>query len=397
MSATALVEPRRSWFGRASRRAEERALTRDNLPAVMLPASAAGASVTPQSALGIVDVLACVRILAETASTLPLVAYRRAAGGRVRLESGRTAELLRRPSPGNTQCALVSQLVGSLVLRGNAYLGKFRNGEGEIEQIALLPPDRVRVELRGGVPLYELAHESGRLTTHDASDVLHLKTLSADGVLGLSPIGLAREALGLALALEQQASAIVANDATPLGVLSVPPGPEQSDVMENLRAGFEARHRGARNSGRVAVLAGEIKFSPVSLSPVDADFVAQRKLSTQEICRLFRVPGSLVNAESGGSLTYSTSETEALGLVKFSLAPLLVVVEQGISGDPDLCPGGAYVEFLVDGLLRADSATRASVYSAALDPVTGWLRRDEVRQLENLDPEPETALAPEAA
>lgn len=385
MYVSAVVE-RRTWFGLGKPRIEERALTRANVPAVMLQSTVAGVTVTPATALQLVDVLACVRLLAETASTLPLIAYRRRGEARERAD-GPLASLLSRPSPGNTQANLVAQLVGSLALRGNAFLGKYRNGEGEIEQLGMLPPDRIEVELRGGLPFYTLTSDKGRRTVHGPTDILHFKGLSVDGLVGLSPIGQAREALGLSRALAEQASAMVANDATPLGVLAVPVGPGTEDLIEQLRAGWEARHRGARNAGRVAVLAGDIKFSPVSLSPVDADFVAQRKLSTQEICRLFRVPPHLVAAEGGSSMTYSNLEQEGAFFLTYSLAPWLTVVEQGISADPDLCGGGVWVEFLVDGLLRADSSTRATVYTAALDPITGWLRRDEVRRLENLPPE----------
>lgn len=382
---SAVVE-RRTWFGLGKPRIEERALTRANVPAVMLQSTVAGVTVTPATALQLVDVLAAVRLLAETASTLPLIAYRRSGDGRERTE-GRPASLLKRPSPGNTQANLVAQLVGSLALRGNAFLGKYRNGDGVIEQLGMLPPDRIEVELKGGMPFYTLTSDRGRRTVHGPTDILHFKGLSVDGLVGLSPIGQAREALGLARALAEQASAMVANDATPLGVLAVPVGPGTEDLIENLRKGWEDRHRGARNAGRVAVLAGDIKFNAVSLSPVDSEFVAQRKLSTQEIARLFRVPAHLIGGEAGTSMTYSNLETEAAAFVKFSLAPWLTVIEQGISADDDLCGDGVWVEFLLDGLLRADSSTRATVYTAALDPITGWMSRDEVRRLENLPAE----------
>lgn len=383
---------RTSWWRRRAPEAEERALTRATVPSVMLPTTAAGVPVSAQTALQIVDVLACVRLLAESASTLPLIAYRRRSQGRERFE-GRLSELLRRPAPAVTQANLIAQLVGTLALRGNAFLGKFRNGEGEIEQLAMLPPDRVRVEIKGGLPLYTITHDSGRETVHGTADVVHFRGLSLDGVLGLSPIAQAREALGLASVLTEHASALFANNAAPQGVLSVPPGAGQEDLMESLRSAWEARHQGGKRAGRVAVLSGEITFHPVSISPHDAEFVATRKLSTVEIARLFRVPPHMIGGEAGNSLTYSTVELESAHFVRYSLAPWLVVIEQALTADPDLCPPGTYVEFLLDALLRADSATRAQVYTAALDPERGWMSRAEVRRLENLDPEPVQAAA----
>jgi HK97 family phage portal protein len=393
VSATA---ERRTWFGLWPRRAEERVLSRANVPAVMLQPSVAGIPMSAEAALRIVDVFACVRLLAEAAATLPLVAYRRTGLGRERAE-GRLSALLDRPAPATTQANLVAQLVGCLALRGNCFLGKYRNREGEVEQLGVLPPDRVQVEIKGGAPRYTLTRDDGRQTVHDSSDVVHLRGLSLDGVVGLSPIAQAREALGLAATLEQHASALFANGSTPKGVLTVAAGPGNEDLLENLRAGFELRHGGPKNAGRVAVLSGEIKFTPVSVTPADAQFVAQRKLSTVEIARLFRIPPHMVGGEAGNSLTYSTTELEAAHFLRFSLAPWLVVVEQALTADADLCPNGSslYVEFLTDALLRADSKTRADVYTAALNPQTGWMTREEVRRLENLPAERPVAVVPE--
>jgi HK97 family phage portal protein len=372
---------------RRARTGEDRALTRENVPAVMLAGTVAGVPINAEAALRIVDVLACVRLLAETASTLPLISYRRLAdGGRERYD-GALHDLLDRPSPATTQANLIAQTVGCLALRGNAFWGKYRADGGEIEQIAVLPNDRVTVQIRGGLPFYTLTHLDGRQTTHGQSDVLHFRGLSMDGVVGLSPIAQCREALGLAASLRDHASALFANGAAPRGILTVPGGPGEDDHMKALALAWEARHQGGANAGRVAVLTGDVAFTPISLSPADAEFVSQRKLSSTEIARLFRVPPHLIGAEAGNSLTYSNVESEGLDFLRFSLAPWLTVVEQGVAVDPDLSPPGVFVEFLRDAMLRADSKTRADVYATALDPQKGWMRRDEVRRLENLPPE----------
>lgn len=378
------------WF---RKRGEERALTRQNVPAVMLGSpSLAGVPVNERTAMQLVDVLACVRVIAETASTLPLLGYRRLPNGRERLQGGRLVELLAKPAPAVTQGALVGQLVQHLATRGNAFVGKFRNGDGAIEQLGALPPEGVQIEIKGGLPLYTLTHLNGRETTHGPDDVLHVRMpLTLDGVLGLSPIAQAREALGLARALSEQASATIGNGSTPLGVLTVPAGPAQDDLIENLRKGWEDRHRGSKNAGRVAVVAGDISFAAVSLSPEEAQFVEQRRLSTAEICRLFRVPPWLVGAESGDSLTYSTVEGQSRAFLTYTLAPFLSAIEQAVSGDPDLCLGpNVYVEFLRDAILQADTLARAQTYAIALDGETGWMTRAEVRERENLPPEAAT-------
>jgi len=391
---TVEAPPSRSWWLRrrshAEERAEDRAITRNDVPGLMLSPVLAGVPVTSDTALRLVDVLACVRLLAESASILPLKLYRRAGPRRDVLEDHPLSRLLQRPAPATTQSNLIASTVGSLALRGNAFLGLFRDASGALAQLAVLSPDRVRVDLApGGQPRYTITDDQGRMTTHTTRDVLHFKGLSMDGVMGLSPIGQARQALGLATALEQSAAALHGNGSLPQGVLSVSgSGPGVQDQMENLAGDFEARHRGSAQRGRIAVLSGDVTFHPLSLSPADADLVAQRKLSTQEVARLFRVPPSLIASESGNSLTYSTTEMEATNFLRFSLQPWLTVVEQAISAHPDLTPGpDAWWEFNVGSLLRADSKTRAEVYALALDSERGWMSRDEVRALERLNPD----------
>jgi len=141
-------------------------------------------------------------------------------------------------------------------------------------------------------------------------------------------------------------------------------------------------------------MTGELSYQALALSMADAEFVAQRQLSTAEIARIFRIPAWMLGASSGDALTYSNVESQALAFVKFTLAPWLAIVEQALSADADLSPRNVYVAFLVDGLLRADAATRADVYSKALDPLTGWMSREEVRALEDLPAEPATAPNP---
>jgi HK97 family phage portal protein len=380
-------------------REEDRALTRETLPEVMLgPPTVAGVPVGDRAALRLVDVLACVRCLSETASTLPLNAYRRLADdGRQRITSGQLVDLLQRPAPAVTQANLVGGVVAALACAGNAFVGKFRDGDGQIAQVGVLPPGAVTVQVVGGEPLYRYwpayPQTTGEERVLTMRDVLHVRLPVTDdlGVLGLSPIRQAREALGLARALEIEAAATVANDSTPLGVLSVPTGPAQEDLMENLRTGFESRHKGPRNRGRIAVLSGEINFNALSISPADAQFVEQRQLSTAEIARLFRIPPWMIGARSGDSHTYSNVEAQSRAFLVYSLSPYLVAIEQAITNDPDLCSGSVFVEFVRDAILQADTLTRFQAYAIALgNPQTGapgFMSRAEIRQRENLPPE----------
>jgi HK97 family phage portal protein len=352
-----------------------------------------GGTVTPSSALAVADVFACVRCLCDAAASVPLIAYRKTNQGRTRAD-GRLAELLRQPAPATTQANLIGQAMAHLQLYGNSYFGKFRDPNGRVEQLALLHPDRVTPELRAGQPFYAVNDGRGHRSEHGVQDIIHVRALSTDGLVGLSPVRQCRLALGLADGLAEHARAFFVNGARPSGILTVPvsSGGADDDVMQVLREELTGIHAGARNAHKVAIVGGELTWTALAGPMDDLQFVEQRRLSTAEIARIFRVPPWMVGASSGDSLTYSNTEQQALAFVTHSLRPWLVLIEQAISEDADLCPGALYCEFLLDALLRADSKTRAEVYTAALAADTGWMNRAEVRRLENLEPEPNGPL-----
>jgi HK97 family phage portal protein len=370
------------WF---RRKEEERVLALNAFPGIQPVLG--GDAIAPTRALQVADVFACVRVLADSAASVPLIPYRRLESGRARVTGGNLARLLDRPAPATTQANLVGQMVAHLTLHGNAFLGKFRAADGRIDQLAMLHPERVEVELVRGEPRYTVWSPEGARSVHGVEDVIHVRALSTDGLLGLSPIRQCKLAVSLADGLGAFSEAFVRNGARPSGIIKVPSGSNRDAVM-SIAEQAEARHGGARNAHRIAVVTGDIEWQALAGSVEDMQFVEQRKLSTAEICRIFRVPPWMVGASSGDSMTYSNTEQQMLAFAMHSLRPWLVVVEQAISADQDLCPGSLYVEFLLDALLRADSKTRAEIYQMALDPVTGWLNRNEVRRLENLDPEP---------
>jgi HK97 family phage portal protein len=387
-----------SMFRNPFRRdAETRALQRETWPLSLFsggPTVFAPTVTGPMSALEalrLVDVWSCVQVIVSAASTLPLIPYRRAGDGRERLTGGRLADLLQRPAPGLTQGGLIGHVVASLATRGNAYIGMYADDTGQVGQLQVISSERIIVQVIAGVPQYRLTLMDGRQVICGESDIIHVRLpVTLDGVTGLSPLAQCREALGLSRALAEQASAGAVNDSAPRGILTVPGGPLGDEIMENLRERWEQRHAGPLNTGRVAVVTGDVDFKPVGFNPRDYQFVDQRKLSTTEICRIFNVPPSLINAPSNDSLTYSTVEAEALRFVTFCLQPYLSAIEQAVSNSP-LCTQNTYCEFLLDSLLRSDSKTRAETYALALgNPTTGqpgWMTRDEVRQRENLPAE----------
>lgn len=378
------------WF-RA--KTEDRALPAPEAASPLLPYSTAPPlSVTTSNALRVSDAYACVRVIADSISSLPLHVYKRTPAGRVPAgESSRAVQLLNRPSPGSTGVDLISQILVHLNVHGDAFIGKYRS-DGEIVQLALISPDSVHVELRGQRIVYILDTLHGRVEV-GPSDILHIKAMSLDGLRGLSPVTQCRVALGLSSSLQESARQYFDNGSRPSGILTAPGG--NTEALERVSAAWSTRHGGVERMHRVAVLAGDVKFEPIAFSADDSQFLQQRELSAREVARVFRVPAWAIDAPTGDSLTYANVAEQNRALVTHSLRPWIVRLEKAISNDADLCPGNTYVAFDLDGMLRAAPEQRAQAYATALDPVTGWMRRDEVRELEELPPEPETPTTPE--
>ena len=362
---------------------EDRALTRSNTPAIMLPTTLAGPPVSPRSALAIPDAWACVRTLAHAAASLPLHCYRRTDAGRERADTTLAARLFRRPAPGVTQSALIGHVMTSLALWGETFVALYRNGEGTIEQLGIFAPDRVTVDARGGLPLYGVTTDDGRYLVLDSQHVIHVRgPMTLDGVRGVSPISQVREAFGYAGALVEYGASVMENGARPSGVLYVQPGVHADEQVENLRAAWEARHRGSLNAGRVALLTGEVKFEQISMSMEDAQFLAQADFSTAQVCRIFGVPPFMVGAKTGDSLTYSTVAEQMRAFVVMSLRPWLVAIEQAFTGSVLMTDPNTYALFELDALLRGDPKSRAEFYASGIEH--GWLDAAEVRDLEDL-------------
>lgn len=350
--------------------------------------SSSGASVTEDTAIRHGDVYACVRVLADAAGSLPLIVYRRTAEGRTREPSHPVARLLANPAPGLlTRGLLVATIITHLNLYGNAFLLK-RRSQGQLvpDWLGFIDPARIEIGISQREPFYNVAQAGdlldGKRLTRD--EVLHIKTnVTLDGVIGIPPIT-AKETLGLGMTLSEFAGTWFANGSTPSGVINVA-GTLTNEAAETLRSRWEARHGGSRRGG-TAVLEQGTTFQPITMSMLDAQFLEQRRMSATEIARIFRVPPWMIGADSGDPMTYSNVESQQLSFVTHSLRPWLVLIEDHLKADPDFFAddGELYPEFLLDALLRADSATRAAVYTQALAGKP-WMTRNEVRERENLD------------
>lgn len=371
---------------------EDRTLTIVNEP---LPWTTAGAPVTVRESLQLADVWAIVSTIARTAAMMPAVLYRRVGDGRQRVSEGGGADLLRRPSPGMASSAFVASAALSTALYGELFVAKHRRPDGQIASLSLLSPDAVEVSLlASGEPLY-VWNFAGKRHELSRADVAHGMLFSIDGLRGASPVRMCREGLSLNRALAQQAAATLANSGVPRGILTVPPGPPGEELMSKLAADWQSTHGGPANSGRVAIVSGEITWQGVGMTAADQEFTEQRKLSTVELCRIWGMPPAAIGAPTGESMTYSNLEAERTSLVRSCVTSYVMPLEEALSLDEEIAPGDQYVELLSEGVMRGDLTARYSAYATALS--AGFLTVDEVRRRENLEPLDESERPPLAA
>ncbi len=362
-------------------------LTTDSVPAMMLASTASGQRVNARTALQIADVYAAVRLLAETVGALPLHVFRRQGEERRRLRDGALVELLDRPSPAQTTSGLLGSVMVHLLTTGDAFIGLFRGPDGGVEQLAPLDPERMAVELRGGVLRYRYtqhpdATRGAQTVELTDADLVHVRALSRDGLTGMSVVEQAREALGISTSLDQFAARYFAEDCRPSGILRLGNGAD--DRLTALTDAWKGRHQGVDRSHRIAAVTGEVSFEAISASAEDAQLVEARQHATATIARVFRIPPSLLGAPVGDSMTYGNRESDMAHFVAHSIRPWTVAIEEAIGAHAELCPPGTFAEFSFDELLRADTGARYAAYETGLR--AGFLEVDEVRRWENLPP-----------
>lgn len=346
-------------------------------------------SVNTKTALQVSAVFACVRILSDTIGSLPLLLYRRRSdGGKERAAGHPLYSLLHDlPNPEMTSIELRETLMGHLGTWGNSYAEIDRNpNSGRLSGLWPLRPDKMRVERLDGelVYFYTLPEKVGSSEVplqHDR--VMHIRGLGFNGMIGYSPIGMARQAIWLAMATEQFGTRFFQNDARP-GIVLQHPQQLSEKAQKNLRESWEEYHGGLSKSHRMAILEEGMQLKEVGIPPEDAQFLQTRKFQVTEIARMYRIPPHmLADLERA---TFSNIEHQSIEFVVHTVRPWLVRWEQAIRRD-FLTPTERrqyFAEFLVDGLLRGDIQSRYQAYATARQ--NGWLSANDVRALENMNP-----------
>ena len=352
--------------------------------------STSGKRVNERSAMQMTAVYSCVRILSEAVAGLPLHLYQYTdkSSKEKAVENPLYFLLHDEPNTEMTSFVFRETLMTHLLLWGNAYSQIIRNGKGEVVGLYPLMPDRMTVNRdEKGQLYYEYMVSSDDAKTLKGGtvrlspyDVLHIPGLGFDGLVGYSPIAMAKNAIGLAIAAEEYGSKFYANGATPSGILEYPGTVKEPDkVRESWNAGFG----GSSNAHKIAVLEEGMKYTPISISPNEAQFLETRKFQINEIARIFRVPPHMVGDLEKSS--FSNIEQQSLEFVKYTLEPWLVRWEQAMQRSliPQDDKSKYFIKFNVDGLLRGDYQSRMQGYATARQ--NGWMSANDIRELENLD------------
>lgn len=352
--------------------------------------SSAGKNVNERSAMQMTAVYSCVRILAEAVAGLPLHLYRyKEDGGKERAIDNNLYHLLHdEPNKEMSSFIFRETLMTHLLLWGNAYAQIIRNGKGEVVALYPLMPNKMQVDRDENGELYYIYTRSyDEAKTMDGvtvyltpRDVLHIPGLGFDGLVGYSPIAMAKNAIGLAIATEEYGAKFFANGAAPSGVLE---HPGTIKDPSRLRENWNSTFGGSANSGKVAVLEEGMKYTPISISPEQAQFLETRKFQIDEIARIFRVPPHMVGDLEKSS--FSNIEQQSLEFVKYTLDPWVIRWEQSLSRallNEDE-KRKYFFKFNLEGLLRGDYESRMSGYAVARQ--NGWMSANDIRELENMD------------
>ena len=356
--------------------------------------STSGNTVNEFTAMQTTAVYACVRILAETLAALPLQMYRYTPGGKERVYDHPLYHLLHdEPNPEMTSFIFRETLMSHLLIWGNAYAQIIRDRLGRVQGLYPLRPDKMNVcrDDQGRIfYLYtKTSDENPNIRPYGQvalpkEEVLHIPGLGFDGLVGYSPIAMARNAVGMTMACEEYGASFFANGASPSGVL------EHPGVLKDptrVRDSWNAVYRGTGNAHKVAVLEEGMKYQQIGIPPEEAQFLETRKFQLDEIARLYRIPPHMIGDLEKSS--FNNIEQQSMEFVKYTLDPWVVRWEQAMQKALFLPEEKKqyFLKFNVNGLMRGDYESRMTGYSIGRQ--NGWLSANDIREMEDMNPVPD--------
>jgi HK97 family phage portal protein len=369
------------------RRAESHALDSDFWYRPAGSISTTGMVVQPETAMTVSAVFGCVRVLGESLAQLPWHVYKREGQDGKRKSVATEHELYRtlhdRPNGWQTPMEWKEMGMAHVCLRGNFYSRVVTTVDGDVE-LHPLNPDRVTPELLpSGVCRYLYRPTMGQPVTLNAHEVFHVRGLTIDGVAGVSVLEYARNAIGGAMAQETHGNSLFKNGGLPTFWIKRPAGRRWTpEAKQNFRTGWRKLHAGPENAGNPPILEDDMELRELGLTNRDSQWIESRGFQAVEICRFFRVPPHLIGILDRA--TFSNIEQQSIEFVTYTLGPWAIRWEQ--SADRDLIDDSEtyYTKMEMEGLLRGDVASRYAAYNVGVQG--GWLLRNEVRELEDLDP-----------
>jgi len=339
----------------------------------------AGTVVNQKNALEIGAAYACVRLLSDTISTLPVDTFIRRDGNRLPYRP-RPAWVYEPEGPGSSRIEYYKQIVVSMLLSHGAVVQILRNGNGEIVALQPLDPTRVDIRRNRETRLREFVIDGGQAVL-PGEDVLYIPEMRRPGSLkGVSRVDELKQTLGLAKALDEFASRYFSNGANTSGMIEFPGNLTQEQAKDLVDA-FEAGHKGLKKAHRPGVLSGGAKFVKTGSDGEQAQMLESRQFAVEEVARVFRCPPSMIGLNTPGAMSYASVEHNAIQFTRYSLTPLIAAIEEAHNR---LLPGDVFLRVNMDGLLRGDSATQAQVFSTALQ--AGYMSVNEARGLMDLRP-----------
>ena len=331
-------------------------------------------------ALTLTAVWCAIRLLAESVSSLPISVYTKQANGD-KLEDTKSPiyKLVKfKPNYYQNKITFFEFIMLSICTEGNSYVQIVRNNSGTPVQLICLDPSNVTVVVNNNELFYQI--DGGSVL--DSSDVLHIKTITDDGVTGLSPISQCAKALNWGVSLEEFGSTFFSNGAKPSSILQTDRALSDT-ALQRLKSSFNNNYAKLKNSNSTIVLEEGLTFKPISISPEQAQFLSSRQFSIEEVARIFNVPPHMLKDLSKSS--FNNIEMQSQEFVTYTLMPYLTRIEQEMNlklfRTNEL--GKTFVEFNVNGLLRGDVKSRTEAYKTAI--TNGYMSINEVRQKENMN------------
>ena len=331
-------------------------------------------------ALTLTAVWCAIRLLAESVSSLPISVYTKQANGD-KLEDTKSPiyKLVKfKPNYYQNKITFFEFIMLSICTEGNSYVQIVRNNSGTPVQLICLDPSNVTVVVNNNELFYQV--DGGAVL--DSSDMLHFKTITDDGVTGLSPIDQCAKALNWGVSLEEFGATFFSNGAKPSSILQTDRALSDT-ALQRLKTSFNSNYGKLKNSNSTIVLEEGLTFKPISISPEQAQFLSSRQFSIEEVARIFNCPPHMLKDLSKSS--FNNIEMQSQEFVTYTLMPYITRIEQEMNlklfRSNEL--GKTFVEFNVNGLLRGDVKSRTEAYKTAI--TNGYMSINEVRQKENMN------------